>query len=519
MPRILLPIPLGGADYMSSSLRISGLVSGMDTDSIIKELMKAENTRMDSLTQKKQTLQWQQDDYRTINNSLRSLRDTTFTMRLQGTFLSRQATSNNESVAKVTSGTTAVDGVYELSVTKMAKGAYLTGDKINSGNTENLKSQLNLADGGEKTLVINGPNGTKKTITVKTDTATMTDLVNQINSGLDDSGNTWGMRASYDSVNDRIFLMTKDTGASQTISIEDGELAQALKLTGENSVYSSGQNANYALNGVDLEATTNTVIINGLTIELKGISAKDTDQNPIPTTITVSRNTDDIYNVIEEFVNKYNETIDLLNNEYYEKRYRDYQPLTDTMRESLSDKQEEQWEEKARSGLLRFDSLLGISLNKFRSSLGSTVDNVSSTEGYNNLSKIGITTGSYQEHGKLVIDESKLKEAIQKDPDGVMNLFTKSGDTYDEKGLAGRLYDDVTNAINSIITKAGSSDNLADDSLLSKQIRNVNKRITTMEDHLEEMENRYYKKFSAMEEALSKLSQQSSWLTQMFSSE
>ena len=504
---------------MSSSLRISGLASGMDIDSMVKQIIQVERIRMDSLSQKKQTLQWQQEDYRTVNNSLRSFRDTVFNMKLQGTFLSRQATSNNESVVKVTAGTSAVDGTYEVAVTQLAKGAYLTGDKINSSDTANLKSQLNLADGGEKTLVINGPDGTKKTITVNTDTAKMADLVTQINSGLDDSGKTWGVRASYDAVNDRLFLMTKDTGDSQTIAVEDGELSQALKLTSGSYVYSSGQNANYKLNGVDLEAAANTVNINGLTLELKGVSAKGTDEDHISTTVTVSRNTDAVYNTIKGFVDKYNETIDIINKEYYEERYKDYQPLTDTMRESLSDNQEEQWEEKAHSGLLRFDSLLGSSLNKFRNNLNTTVDGVSSTEGYNNLSKIGITTGSYQERGKLVIDETKLKEAIQKDPDGVMNLFTKSGDTYNEKGLASRLYDDVTNAINSIITKAGSSDSLVDNSQVGKQIKDANDRITTMEDHLEDVEDRYYKKFSAMEEALSKLNQQSAWLTQMFSGE
>ncbi|ACV61581.1 flagellar hook-associated 2 domain protein [Desulfofarcimen acetoxidans DSM 771] len=500
---------------MSSSLRISGLASGMDIDSMVKQLMKAERMRLDTLTQKKQTLEWQQEDYRTVNSLLRSLRDATFNMKLQGTFLSRQATSNNESVVKVTTGTSAVDGTYEVSVSQLAKGAYLTGDKINSGNTANLKSQLNLTEGGEKTLVINGPNGTKKTITVDTDTAKMADLVAEINSGLDDSGNTWGVRASYDAVNDRLFLMTKDTGADQTIAVEEGELAQALKLTSGNFAYSSGQNANYKLNGVDLEAATNTVTINGLTLDIKGVSAKDSGGDPTPTTVTVSRNTDAVYNAIKEFVDKYNETIEKVNKEYYEDRYTDYRPLTDTMRESLSDDQEEKWEEKARSGMLRFDSLLGSSLSKFRSTLNSAVDNVSSTENYNNLTKIGITTGSYQDNGKLIISEKKLKEAIQKDPDGVMDLFTKSGDTYKEKGLAGRLYDDITNAMDSVIAKAGSSDSLVDDSVVGKQIKDVSNRITTMEDHLEDIEDRYYKKFSVMEEALSKLSQQSAWITQM----
>ncbi|WP_066637325.1 flagellar filament capping protein FliD [Desulfolucanica intricata] len=497
---------------MASSLRIGGLASGMDIDSMVKELMKAERMRLDSLTRKRQILQWQREDYRTINNILRSFRDTVFNMKLQGTFLTRRADSNNESVVKVTAGGSAVDGIYEVKVTQMARGAYLTGGQIGSEEnpidpTRSIASQLELS--GEKKLVISGPDGTKKTFTINTDTASINDLVNRINTGLDDNGKTWGVRASYDAVNRRFFLMTKDTGVNQTIEIEDGELAEALKLTGDGVVYSPGQDAKYKLNGVDLTAPSNKVLINGLTLELKG-------ESDIPITVTVSRDTDSIFNVIKGFVEKYNETIDAINKEYYEERYKDYQPLTDAMREELSDKQEEQWEEKARSGMLRFDSMLGSTLNKFRNTMISSIDGIISTEGYNNLSKIGINTASYQERGKLVIDETKLKEAIQKDPDGVMSFFTKSGDTYNEKGLAGRLYDDVTGAINSFITKAGSSDSLVDDSQVGKQIRNIDKSIDTMNEHLQKMEDRYWRQFTAMEKAINQLNQQSAWLAMMF---
>lgn len=86
----------------SSNLRIGGLVSGLDTDQIIKDLVKAQRLKLSGYQQNKTILEWKQQDYRSINNLLRRLRDVTSDLRLQGTYLRKVAVSSQESVVTAT---------------------------------------------------------------------------------------------------------------------------------------------------------------------------------------------------------------------------------------------------------------------------------------------------------------------------------------------------------------------------------------------------------------------------------
>ncbi len=208
-----------------------------------------------------------------------------------------------------------------------------------------------------------------------------------------------------------------------------------------------------------------------------------------------------------------------MNSRISEERDRDYLPLTDEEREELTDEQEEQWEETAKTGLLRSDTLLTGIVSSMRSSLASIVSNTGSS--FNSMASIGITTGDYTEKGKLYIDEDKLKEAISSDPDAVMNLFTTSSEVAGEEGLAVRVYDSLNSGINQLISKAGldSSYSIFDNSTLGEKITDYEEQIDTWDDRLQEMEDRYYTQFTALETALYSMSQQSSWITQMLSGE
>ncbi|UZW67081.1 flagellar filament capping protein FliD [Priestia flexa] len=169
--------------------------------------------------------------------------------------------------------------------------------------------------------------------------------------------------------------------------------------------------------------------------------------------VNVSNNTDKAVESIKDFVTKYNELIATLNGKTTEERYRDYSPLTDAQRESLTDKQAEQWEEKAKSGLLKNDSILSSGLNQMRSNWYSAVSGI--TGEFKQLTDIGITTSTnYMDRGKLVINETKLKEALEKDPQSVMDLFSKNGETTSEKGIVRRLRESVADTVSKIEQRA-----------------------------------------------------------------
>ncbi len=481
--------------------------SGLDIDQMVSDLMKAHRTRQDKIKQNKTIAEWQREQYREINNSLRSLRDSALNMKLQKTYLTKEATSSNEGIVKVSAGNNAVAGSYSIKVTALASSARLNSSEAVSfdASKTNLQEQLGLTSSDPVVFTING-----EEISIDPSTDTIDTLVSKINNA------GAGVSASFDKTLSRMFISSTATGAAAAIDFDDSsnasELFNALKLDDPFAAV-SGTDAAFELNGTSLTAATNNLAIAGVTYTLTGTSASET------VSVNIASDTDAIYDSIKTFVDLYNTTIDQVNSRISEERDRDYLPLTDEEREELTDEQEEQWEETAKTGLLRSDTLLTGIVSSMRSSLASIVSNTGSS--FNSMASIGITTGDYTEKGKLYIDEDKLKEAISSDPDAVMNLFTTSSEVAGEEGLAVRVYDSLNSGINQLISKAGSdsSYSIFDNSTLGEKITDYEEQIDTWDDRLQEMEDRYYTQFTALETALYSMSQQSSWITQMLSGE
>ena len=257
---------------------------------------------------------------------------------------------------------------------------------------------------------------------------------------------------------------------------------------------------------VGLKFSGNQFTVNGITVNLKEAGGQTVR-------VAVSHDVDAVVEKIKAFVETYNSTLESIAGELYEERYRDYLPLTDEQKKEMSDRDIEKWEEKARSGMLRGDQLLSSIYNNIRSVTMARVEGLSGP--YNNLSSIGITTGPYTERGKLHIDETKLREALTRDPEGVMRLFTQSVESAGGAGVAVKLYDAVNNAMSRITEKAGSSGALYDNSVLGQDIERLNRSISLAEERLLKLEARYYRQFTAMEQAINRMNQQSMWLTQM----
>lgn len=213
------------------------------------------------------------------------------------------------------------------------------------------------------------------------------------------------------------------------IDMNDAEFVANNKVYGKNAIFDV-----YAPDGEfakKVQVASNNFTYAGISmtfLETSKIIGEDADGEPIyeTTTIDASKNVDEIYDKIKGFVDSYNELLGTLN-KYYKEEKSGYDPLTDEERESLSEKQEEQWEEKAKQGILRRDSTLQSAISSMRNAVTASVANSS----ISSLFQIGISTVTYdaknvQNNGKLTIDEEKLKQAIKEDIDGVTNLFANT---------------------------------------------------------------------------------------------
>jgi flagellar hook-associated protein 2 len=542
----------------SSITRISGLASGMDTDSIVKKLMTAESASMNKMKQSQQKYEWQSDGYRQWNSDLFSFyTNTLFSMKLSGQYGTYNLSSSDSSSVTGTATASAIPGTYSLEVDHLAQSATMVTNV--SLDTTNTFSDQNLGDSGSFTITTTDQTGKTVTSTISVDATKdkIGDVVSRINSAKDSTGNSLNVQAIYDSTLHQFILKTKDTGAKTniTISAVDTDTDKGLSFLKNTIKFSPASTANginsttnidgsmvfstltadstnnkdlyfnnrYAsadasinFNGSSITSSSNSLSILGVNYNILN-AAKDVNGNYPNSTITISRDLDTEVKNIKDFISKYNDMLDKLNKAIDEPVYSDYQPLTDDQRTAMTDNQIEQWETKAKSGLFHSDSILSGLVNNMRNHITSTVDNGSK---YNSLSSIGIESSSYQDKGKLYVDENKLRAALQDDPDAVKNLFTQdsTGAKDGQRGIIQRVYDDVTNSVKLLTDKAGKTGAAQNDqSYVGKLLSKLNTQIDDEQQRLTNKENQYYKQFTAMETAMSKYNSQSSWLSQQLS--
>jgi flagellar hook-associated protein 2 len=516
------------------AIRIGGLASGMDIDTLVSDLMKAERIPLDKLTQKKQVLEWQRDDYRGMNKLLKELDDMLFinqnSVGREATFLKKSVTSSDDSkvTAKAinaqTNISTTIDvlGLASSSTWKTSGTINYTAQDIelkfkvkDPGTTEYRYTSLKLSGSDTLDNVVSKINSSSLGVTAMKEKikVTTTDPV---------TGDP------IEEYKDTIVFTNNKTGAGVEIALDDRDAASETATqtfmsnlgftfggtSGKTLVADqNGQDATIKINGYEMKKSANTFVINGIEYTAKGVTTSSVS-------ISSSTDVDSILDSIVQFVNKYNEVIDKIDEKLSEEHYRDYQPLTDEQKKDMDEKTIELWEEKAKSGLLKNDSILSSGLNRMRMNFYSPVTNSSNIEGFTQLAEIGIKTSSnYLEKGKLIIDENKLREKIQENPSAIYQLFNADGGTDENKtGIAKRLRATIEDTIKNIESKAGNSLKVNNQFTIGRNISSVEDQIDRFQDRLTQIEDRYWRQFTAMEKAIQKSNSQMSYLMQQFSS-
>ncbi|WP_404468955.1 flagellar filament capping protein FliD [Sutcliffiella horikoshii] len=336
---------------------------------------------------------------------------------------------------------------------------------------------------------------------------TMDDIVLEINNS------DLGITAFYDEHNGGLVVAKREAGAfnpsdlGKEIEFEGNFLTGVMNL--DQGEETGGTPASVTINGVVTKRNSNTFSINGVTFTLKE------DMPGQSAVINVANDTDQTFDAVKNYITKYNELIEKLNAKTGEPVYREYKPLSDEEKESLSEKQIEQWEEKARSGLLRNDSILTSGLGKMRSVLYESVSGLSGP--FNQLAQLGITTSSnYRDKGKLLIDDDKLRAAIASDPNAVMQMFTSNGEGDTGLGIARKLREAAGATISGIEARAGNATRTQQQFTIGRELLNVDQRLSAFERRMQTVEDRYWRQFTAMEKAIGQANQQSTQLMSQF---
>lgn len=272
-----------------------------------------------------------------------------------------------------------------------------------------------------------------------------------------------------------------------------------------------GQDAKIILNGAEFSSAGNTFEINGLTINAKAVTEGEM-------TVVVDNDVTGLYDKIKDFLTQYNSLVNELTSLYNADSAKGYEPLTDEEKDAMSDTEIEKWEEKIKASLLRRDDTLNGIINAMTTSMSKsyTVNGKRYSLASFGISTLGYLNAAKNEQNAYHIDgdeddaatsgnDDKLMAALKADPDSVVEFM---------KQLTTGLYDSLDKKMKS--SSLSSAYTVYNDKEMASEYSDYTDTITKWEDKLSEKEEYYYKKFSSMETALSKLQSQSSSLTGLF---
>lgn len=300
------------------------------------------------------------------------------------------------------------------------------------------------------------------------------------------------------------------------------EINAENKTSSDNIVGTDGVSIKWAsdatilLDGARLTGSSNTFTVNGLTLNLNSTTFNETTNKFDEISLTVNNDTKAAYDMVKNFVKKYNELLDEMNTKYSAKSARDYDPLTDEQKEAMTDDEIEKWETKIKDSLLRRDDTLSGIISTMRNSLQVNVE----VEGKRySLASFGIKTSSdYTEKGKLHIfgdeedenyatEDNALMKALEENPDAVMKTLAQAGQN---------LYDAMTKKMSK--TSISSALTFYNDKQMDNTQSDYKKKIKELEEKLKDLEDKYYKQFTAMETALTKMQNSANSITSFFGS-
>ena len=450
------------------AIQIGGLASGMDTENVIAQLMKLEAQPLNRLTAQKKLSEVREQALKDILSRVKNLQTEAKNLMSVATWADTQTVESSDAT-KITAVRTggAAPGAYSVSVSRLA-----------SGDQWSMAYAPPAAD--ESFSITNTATGVAQVVNV-TAGQSLDEVVTGINSNADS-------KVYAVNVGGRLVLSSRETGDDAAFTVtETAGLSGSQRLR-------TAIDAEYSLDGgaTNLTSSSNVVKdgIAGLEFTLKSTVAAGT-----PVMLNVSNPTTDttaVKDKIKKFVEQYNSTIDLIRTKLSEQKVKE--PKNDADRAK---------------GVLANDSMLNGLLQRLRSTIGTAFD--TGDANLDQLNEIGISTGTATGAaasadalaGKLVIDDAKLSAALASAPTTVRKLL---GATSGVEGIGTRL----DTRLDTVVKSDGDFDGRI--KAADKEQKRFDEQMAELTKRIDARAKLLRAQFTAMESAISRSQQQSSWL-------
>ncbi|MDR0249166.1 MAG: flagellar filament capping protein FliD [Oscillospiraceae bacterium] len=546
---------------IGNQVRLTGMMSGLDTDAIVRAMVSGQQLKIDRLNQHKDRAEWKKDLLTDFNNQLKQFRDNYASVLGAGNLVSKSSfvkysltVAQTTTAVAVTATSAAKAGAYSIRVEQIAAAATMHGAKlttiaggyspavVSGASISSLTSLVGGAytgadEGGNFSFSINGVDFSFKT------SQTFSAVMSAVNAS------SAGVTMSYSQITDSFTITSKTFGAasgaplpgdapeapdpSEYVNGEDdaqyivdkaayeSELAdynQSLKeynsdkarnITVDDddgflaklglSGVTAGHSAVVSVNGgAAQEFETNSFTLDGITFDLKASTAGQT------VNFSLAQDVTSVVESLKTFVEDFNKLIKTLFDAFNEKKNYKYNPLTEAQRADMKDSEIEDWTNMAKAGLLARDNRLGTLLNSVRQAFSAVLG------GEGTAASIGIKTSSYRSTSawSIEFDAELFAKTLAENPDKVFNIFAAA----EKSGSNGGLVNVIAKAMDKFVADTKSHDI----SNLTQSVDGYVKSIKEQEDKLYTLSERYYMQYAKMETALAQMQSQTDQLMNLF---
>jgi flagellar hook-associated protein 2 len=550
---------------MAQTKGVSVSNTGMDMDALVKASVTTYQSKYDSAYKKETVAEWTKSTYADLYTELAKFKSTASDYKLQSKTTAHTTTTGDSSVVTATANGDALNLSHDVTVNTVARNATLQSTATTDGNgnitTPTITRAITTdADGKDtskstKLSYVTGiqspPTGKALTdVAISFDvqdsatstekhtvsytygdlqTKTLTDLASDIKNltttTADHKTINTNITATYDATNDTMNIYNKKAGAGNIIQIT-ADASDSTVQTQTNNLFTNLHLATYdgstrtavdtaALSGTGIKGVSSSITVDGQNytgdtnaITVAGVTyTANKKSSSGSTTVSIGTDTDTMVKSVQTFVDSYNTLLDKMTAQLHATKSSTYVALTADQKSAMTADEITAWETKAKTGILRNDSVLSKTVDDMRNAMTMTV---SGGGLYKTAGSIGLTVGDWKTYGHITLDTDKLKTAIADDPsivDKILAGDNKSTSTtdMDSQGVATRLSNLLTVDLKNFSDKAGTSASTSDTSVLGTQITEMNTNLTALLKALQDKQDYYYKKYNDMESTVGKL--------------
>ena len=380
------------------------------------------------------------------------------------------------------------------------------------------------------------------------------EMINKINSS------NAGVKATYLSTSNKFSLISTETGSGRSITLGDevyvngADGAELVPPAGDRSkdvaflIFGGKEDEMKRMDGQDavmyvdfgngeaekMTSSSNTFELDGLKVTVSGVfggvtketgadgKEKVTFDNSQAVTFDASADVDKVTEKVKKFIEDYNAMVKMINDHVTTKPDKSYGPLSDAQKDEMDETSIENWEKKAKEGLLYNDAIMRDLSMDVSGVLNQMLGNGVS---YEDLEEMGITmSDDLYDGGTLKFDEEKFKAAMNENPEKVGNIFT--GGNGVSKGLTSVVNDTLkqyatryrylnNGSYGRLVEEAGSEKMTLSlqNNTIYKQLKDMQDTLTTLQTRMKSEQDRYIKQFTYMEQMINNMNTQSSYLS------